>query len=415
MASVRCEYCGNYISDLQKKCPVCGAPNKDYKRTASNTPKTIEELRSWYAARKLPPEEVTRFFIGKDIREPRAFGIYEEDGKFIVYKNKNDGSRAIRYQGTDEAYAVNELYIKLKEEILNQKNLNVRRKNTNRNNKNRNKTKKTFIPLTILIILFILMPIIIGVASFISFETHYNNSFHYHDYYLTDNNEIYFYDGYSGDGKDDWWIYDINTKNWNLYERHDSSEMVPDGVYPQNRYILGSELASKLGLEYDEFNIYDSKNYIDAGHHYRPSTAYYYYDDNLYYFLYDNHSNYGSSDNTGWYIYKDDDWEYLCDYEDKEILGDDLWYNDSDYSIGKNLEDIYYYVDDISASWNPSNFEDTSWYQSYESNNNAYNEHIANQSSNKNDSGWDWSSDSDWDWDSGDSWDSGGTDWDSDW
>ena len=40
---------------------------------------------------------------------------------FIVYKNKADGTRAVRYKGTDEAYAVNELYLKLKDEILNQK------------------------------------------------------------------------------------------------------------------------------------------------------------------------------------------------------------------------------------------------------------------------------------------------------
>ena len=60
--------------------------------------KTIEELKSWYIARKLPPEETTRFFIGKNIKEPRAFGIYQDGNKFIVYKNKADGSRAVRYK-----------------------------------------------------------------------------------------------------------------------------------------------------------------------------------------------------------------------------------------------------------------------------------------------------------------------------
>ena len=61
------------------------------------------------------------FFIGIDYRQPRAFGIYQAGNEFIVYKNKADGTRAVRYQGTDEAYAVNELYLKLKDEILNQK------------------------------------------------------------------------------------------------------------------------------------------------------------------------------------------------------------------------------------------------------------------------------------------------------
>ena len=75
----------------------------------------------WYNATDLNKdiictEDVTRFFIGKDIKEPRAFGIYENsNGEFVVYKNKEDGSRAIRYTGTDEAYAVNELYYRLED------------------------------------------------------------------------------------------------------------------------------------------------------------------------------------------------------------------------------------------------------------------------------------------------------------
>ena len=46
------------------------------------------------------------------------FGIYrDEDGEFVVYKNKSDGSRAVRYKGLDEAFAVNELYEKLRSEV----------------------------------------------------------------------------------------------------------------------------------------------------------------------------------------------------------------------------------------------------------------------------------------------------------
>lgn len=85
-------------------------------------PKTIEELKQWYAARHLPPEHVTRFFIGKDIREPKAFGIYKnEDGDCVVYKNKSDGQRAIRYCGPDEVFAVSEILAKLKDEIAKRK------------------------------------------------------------------------------------------------------------------------------------------------------------------------------------------------------------------------------------------------------------------------------------------------------
>ena len=85
-------------------------------------PKTIEELRLWYEWHNLPPEEVTRFFIGKNITEPKAFGIYKnERGECVVYKNKANGERAVRYQGGDEAFAVGELLQRLREEIANQK------------------------------------------------------------------------------------------------------------------------------------------------------------------------------------------------------------------------------------------------------------------------------------------------------
>ena len=97
---VRCEYCKNYIDDSEERCSNCGAVNKDYKRTANQVPTTIDELKKWYEDHHLPPAETTRFFIGVDYKEPRAFGIYKDSytGKFVVYKNKDDGSRAVRYE-----------------------------------------------------------------------------------------------------------------------------------------------------------------------------------------------------------------------------------------------------------------------------------------------------------------------------
>lgn len=44
----------------------------------------------------------------------------------MVYKNKDDGSRAIRYRGKDEAYAVNELYLKLKSEVTLRRTTDMR-------------------------------------------------------------------------------------------------------------------------------------------------------------------------------------------------------------------------------------------------------------------------------------------------
>lgn len=78
-------------------------------------PKTIEELKL-YCAQKHMPLERMRFFLDQDYPSPKAFGIYRDGGEFVVYKNKADGSRAVRYRGKDEAYAVNELFEKLLEE-----------------------------------------------------------------------------------------------------------------------------------------------------------------------------------------------------------------------------------------------------------------------------------------------------------
>lgn len=117
----KCEYCGNYVESTEENCPNCGAVNPNHQRNASGVPQTLEELKDFCARHSLPLEEM-RFFIGVDYKKPKAFGIYQDaDGNFVVYKNKADGSRAIRYKGTDEAYAVHELYLKMQSEVQKQK------------------------------------------------------------------------------------------------------------------------------------------------------------------------------------------------------------------------------------------------------------------------------------------------------
>lgn len=123
MASTnKCEYCGSTITSNDQKCPNCGATNPVYVEDTPRVilaPHTIEELQEYCAERGMPLLRM-RFFIGEDFREPKAFGIYREpDGKVIVYKNKDNGQRAIRYEGYDEAKGVNELYLKLLSECHN--------------------------------------------------------------------------------------------------------------------------------------------------------------------------------------------------------------------------------------------------------------------------------------------------------
>ncbi|MBQ8860204.1 MAG: hypothetical protein IJ015_02560 [Ruminococcus sp.] len=422
MAKVKCEYCGNFIQDTESTCPSCGAVNENHQRIVDGTPKTIKQLQVWYKTRGLPPEEVTRFFIGKDIKEPKAFGIYEENGTFVVYKNKADGSRAIRYEGTDEAYAVNELYLRLKEEILHQKTLNVeKRRIGNRpgasvyRDSGSNKRSGCFRPklLVLLAVVFIVPTLLLNLFTGIFFSTLFSTN---EGYYLSPDNEIFYCCGEEENNQYEWWVYNKELDKWSLHSTYSREKDKPQQLGDEPKvYDSYYDLADVCGIEPEKLCIDDSREYIDAGHHKNPSSAYYYYDDNLYYFINDTHSSYGNTDNTGWYIYDTElkDWDYYCSENDKEKIGDELWYSDRSYYAGRSYDDIYH-ADEYLSTWNPSSFEDTSWHQSYESNESAYERHLEEEDNDRN-GGNNYDNDSDFDWDAGDNWDSGGTNWDSDW
>ena len=114
----KCPFCGGTVASNERKCPECGAANEnyvEYNRVIRDAPRTIGEMKDYCARRGMPLERM-RFFIGINYTEPRAFGIYQDGDRFVVYKNKSSGERAIRYNGPDEAKAVNELFAKLLDE-----------------------------------------------------------------------------------------------------------------------------------------------------------------------------------------------------------------------------------------------------------------------------------------------------------
>ena len=123
-----CRYCGalvphNEAVSAQTAQAVQSAPETQAERPARRvqTPKTIDDLLAFCERHELPLAKM-RFFIGLDYPGAKAYGIFKDkNGDFVVYKNKADGSRAVRYRGPDEAYAVNELFQKLKEEATSQR------------------------------------------------------------------------------------------------------------------------------------------------------------------------------------------------------------------------------------------------------------------------------------------------------
>lgn len=185
---VMCDFCGNFIDDTDNVCPCCGETKTCEHQKVDMIPQTIEELEEWYIAHNLPSPEITRFFIGQNVFDKKAFGIYKDfNGDFVVYKNKIDGTRVIRYQGKDEAFAVKELYLRLKEEIWNQKGINYSKQN-------RKPSPSIFgYRLAEIFVIVVVVAVIFMVALWIGK--------HPDDGYYMYEDDYYYY-------QDDWYIYD---------------------------------------------------------------------------------------------------------------------------------------------------------------------------------------------------------------
>ena len=241
---VKCDYCQQLVDETEKSCPNCGAPMPTANRTALEQPKTIEQLQEWYKARNLPPENVTRFFIGKDVKEARAFGIYKNsNGDYVVYKNKSDGSRAIRYQGSDEEYAVNEIYQKLKAEIVNQKSHNVSQTRSSSSSK---ETGSCLGSIFGLILWFIIKPFGIALIAIIAaiILAIFDHS-PAEGYYRYQGNDYYYQD-------DSWYAYDTDTDSWDYaYNGSILDDLINDETYSDYRYY-GHE-----GSDFEDSSWYD--------------------------------------------------------------------------------------------------------------------------------------------------------------
>ena len=226
------------IEEANDRCPNCGAPLSGVNRTSSGQPKTIEELKAWYTAHHLPPEEITRFFIGKNISEPKAFGIYRDsNGDFVVYKNKSTGERAIRYKGSDEKYAVNELYQRLKAEIADQKGNrpagSTQQYVVDKSYKKKKRKKGCLIAIIIFTVLAMLTAI---------FDHSVPNG--YYKY----NGTQYYHQGSS------WYYYDKETDDW--YKSTESIDI-------DDKNAKDYQITNHEGKDFEQTSWYDSGSHSD--------------------------------------------------------------------------------------------------------------------------------------------------------
>ena len=200
-------------------------------------PKTIDELKAWYEEKGLPDENITRFFIGKDTYEPKAYGIYYDPyfAEYVVYKVKDTGERVIRYQGPDEETAVREIYLKLVEKIAqhnarlsDKENAVISRQNGNSYINYR--TKKQIISFFVVLAMFFIFFLYQMISRFHnSVDVYYDGGYYddgYYYYYDDDyyDDDYYYYDDdydYDDYDYDDWdydwdddWDYDDWGDDW---------------------------------------------------------------------------------------------------------------------------------------------------------------------------------------------------------
>lgn len=262
---IKCTYCRAFINDYDEVCPNCGGHNDNLKRNANHVPQTIDELKQWYKDHNLPNYYTTRFFIGENYLYPKAFGIYkdEQTGNFIVYKNKDTGERAIRYEGRDEAYAVNELYMKLKEEILHQKENNLRFSGSHANQ------KKVVCSLGKIFALCALSQLVLWVVLFIAFSSTRSNGYYLYDdtYYYYQSGSWYKYSDYGG------WSTttapdDLKSNSSDYYESSSYSSNYDIDSFADSDYYKppssSSSSSSSYSSDWDSSSSWDSDSSWDS-------------------------------------------------------------------------------------------------------------------------------------------------------
>ena len=262
-------------------------------------PKTIDELRMWAEDNNLPLDDM-RTYIGVDYRGAKAFGIYkdEETGKFIVYKNKADGTRSVRYEGYDQAYAVNELYMKMQERLEQQNQEKNYPSYAPRQNNHNHQNRGTRSPFGRLVFFVFVMTIFIMAMISVAFFYMMRKDMR-RDNYKGPTSGYYLYDDtYYYCQDDDFYYYDYDDDKWYYAD------------------YVDNELMNNYRDYYESSGYYDSYHIMDF-----QDSGYYdwdYYDND-----YDNDYDWDDDSYDDWDNDWDNDWD--DDWDDSYDDWDSDW------------------------------------------------------------------------------------------
>lgn len=259
--SNKCPFCGESVPSGEEFCPNCGTrlsekqPESAQEARVYQKPRTIEQLKE-FCREKGMPLYTMRFFIGEDYRQPRAFGIFRnENGEFVVYKNKDDGTRAIRYQGPDEAFAVNEIYEKLKSETK-LRSRTVTRSGLGARVAPPRRRRASLVMLLIIVTILTMCAMIL--ISFFSMRGGSRRGSFRRGYYEYNDTDYYYYDN-------DWYSFDPYAGIWLPEQELDPAFAEdPSAYYRSYSYddSYGTEDFEDSEYYYD--SSYDSDSYDDS-------------------------------------------------------------------------------------------------------------------------------------------------------
>lgn len=358
MAKVICENCGRTIRGSDLRCLYCNAINVHRKKDVDNTSSFLSDTNPLFESSFSPEyfnktdQEIvtpssntsTEPKMGNTVAS-RDTTVYHEQRSFGE-NNNPQGLAQVMVQRTDSTSS----YLSVKKESSAQPTRFIQ-----------NKLIATIIG--VIAIMFILAT---GLIVYEELDYIIWDAQNLDEGYYINNKQLYFFDSSVYDEEKDielsrWWQYDITTHDWTIYQESASDTMAPIFSFTDDDVMWEYEVEQVFGLDEDLINIRLSKTYIDAGHHYRPRGGYYLYDNLAYYYLNDYYA--WDEEISGWYRYNPDQgaWLFYCTYENKDFLGDVLYYYPTTVFVGES-----------DASWRttgvepPPSFHETEWYKLYQ-------------------------------------------------